>query len=104
MSNNQINQQNINKNSDNSSNISVIPKFVNSYQETEYYTAKVVQFYESGVYSPHLLSVLLGISTDYVGMLVCRKYKIRPVDYHYKFSEKMVGTLASKGLYEGYLK
>jgi hypothetical protein len=84
-------------------------KFKNSLDETEYYTAKMVQFYELGVKSPCLLSDLMGISSDYVAMLICRKYKIRPVDFKgesgcFDFSDKMRERLESKGLFEGYLK
>lgn len=84
-------------------------KFKNSLDETEYYTAKMVQFYELGVKSPCLLSDLLGISSDYVAMLICRKYKIRPVDFkgengYFKFSDKMKEKLENKGLFESYLK
>lgn len=102
MSNNINNINNINNNQANE------VKFINSLDETEYYTAKMVQFYESGVRSVSLLSDLLGISRDYVAMLVCRKYKVRPVDFeeagYHKFSEGMRAKLESRGLFNGYLK
>jgi len=82
--------------------------FSSSLDETKYYTSRLIQFYEIGIKSPFLLADLLGISSDYVVLLICRKYKIRPVDYegqyNYKISDKIRDNLIKKGYYESFLK